>query len=451
MAGSRSPHAPSAHPRCAEAAAAQGEPGTAPRLGVGGSSLDRFRDAGAARQPDRKHAVGVPFSLLEAIAEQADEALQGGLAHLQSAEFLYQSRLFPDVEYTFKHGLTYEVAYGSLLHERRRALHSRIVAVIEARYPDRLNEQVERLAYHAIRGELWEKATRYLSQAGARALDRSAYREAAPYFEQALSALAHLPETLETRGQGVDFRLGLRNSLFPLGEIEAVIRHLQNAEQLATALDDRLRLARVSVATSHHFLVTGNAEEARKFGTRAFEISETIKDHSLRVAANLYLGAACLALGDFRAAEEHLEKTLRFVEGELVHERFGLHGFPSAILGSYLAWGLAERGDFGAAIARGREGVEIAEAVHHAYSQVYASWGLALAHVLRGDLTEAARILERAEALVREWNLPLMDALVLGLLGLVRARTGHADEGVALLQEAVTAYEKAFGGGSGSR
>ena len=391
--------------------------------------------------------VDVPFSLLEAIAEQADEALQRGLAHLQAAEFLYQSRLFPDVEYTFKHGLTYEVAYGSLLHERRRALHARIVAFIEARYPDRLNEQVERLAYHAIRGELWEKATQYLSQAGARALDRSAYREAAPYFEQALSALAHLPETLETRRQGVDFRLGLRNSLFPSGEIEAVIQHLQNAERLATALDDKLRLARVAVATSHHFLVTGNAEEARKFGTRAFEISETIKDHSLQVAANLYLGAACLALGDFHSAEEHLTKALRLVEGELVHQRFGLHGFPSAILRSYLAWGLAERGDFGAAIARGREGVEIADAVHHAYSQAYASWGLAFAHVLRGDLAEAARILERAETFVREWNLPLMDALVLGLLGLVRARSGHADEGVALLQEAVTAYERTFGKG----
>ncbi|MGO8868566.1 MAG: adenylate/guanylate cyclase domain-containing protein, partial [Alphaproteobacteria bacterium] len=100
--------------------------------------------------------VDVPFSLLEAIAEQPDEALQRGLAHLQAAEFLYQSRLFPDVEYTFRHGLTYEVAYGSLLHERRRALHARIVAVIEKLYAERLNEQVERLAYHAIRGELWE-------------------------------------------------------------------------------------------------------------------------------------------------------------------------------------------------------------------------------------------------------------------------------------------------------
>ena len=391
--------------------------------------------------------VDVPFSLLEAIAEQPDEALQRGLAHLQAAEFLYQSRLFPDVEYTFRHGLTYEVAYGSLLHERRRALHARIVAVIEKLYAERLNEQVERLAYHAIRGELWEKAVQYLSQAGARALDRSAYREAAPYFEQALSALAHLPETLETRTQGVDFRLGLRNSLFPLGEIEAVFKHLRNAEQLATALGDRLRLARVSVATSHHFLVTGDAEEAHRFGKRAFEISETVGDRSLQVVANLYLGAACLALGEFHSAEEHFERTLRLVEGDLVRERFGLHGLPSAIARSYLAWGLAERGDFGAAIARGQEGVDIADAAHHAYSQAYACWGLAFAHVVRGDLAEAVRILERAAILLHEWNLPLIDALASGLLGLARARSGRAVEGVALLEQAVAAYKRSFGTG----
>ena len=73
----------------------------------------------------------VPFALLAAIAEQPEEALRRGLAHLQEAEFLYETRLFPDLEYTFKHALTHEVAYGSLLQERRRALHARIVEALE--------------------------------------------------------------------------------------------------------------------------------------------------------------------------------------------------------------------------------------------------------------------------------------------------------------------------------
>ena len=94
----------------------------------------------------------VPFALLAAIADEREEELRRGLAHLQAAEFLYEVSLFPDLEYTFKHALTHEVAYGSLLHERRRALHARIVEVIEALHGDRLAEHVERLAHHALSG-----------------------------------------------------------------------------------------------------------------------------------------------------------------------------------------------------------------------------------------------------------------------------------------------------------
>ncbi len=100
----------------------------------------------------------VPFALLQAVAELSDDALRRGLAQLQAAELLYEARLFPDLEYTFKHALTHEVAYGSLLHDRRRRLHTQIVAAIEELYPDRLTEQVDRLAHHAFRGELWDRA-----------------------------------------------------------------------------------------------------------------------------------------------------------------------------------------------------------------------------------------------------------------------------------------------------
>src|SRR5262249_5127609 len=99
----------------------------------------------------------VPFALLRAIADLPEEALHRGLAHLQAAEFLYETRLFPEPEYTFKHALTHEVAYGSLLLERRRVLHARIVEALEALAPNReaegVAEQVDRLAHHAVRGE----------------------------------------------------------------------------------------------------------------------------------------------------------------------------------------------------------------------------------------------------------------------------------------------------------
>jgi predicted ATPase len=96
----------------------------------------------------------VPLALLRAIAELPDEALRRGLDHLQAAEFVYETGLFPDLEYTFKHALTHEVTYGGLLHERRRELHARIVEAIETLHRGRLGEQIERLAHHAFRGEL---------------------------------------------------------------------------------------------------------------------------------------------------------------------------------------------------------------------------------------------------------------------------------------------------------
>ena len=123
--------------------------------------------------------MDVPLPLLQAVAELPDDALNRGLAHLQAVEFLYETHRFPEREYTFKHALTHEVAYEALLQERRRMLHVRIMTALEGLYADRLAEQVDRLAHHAIRGEVWDKAVTYGRQAGAKAAERSALREAA--------------------------------------------------------------------------------------------------------------------------------------------------------------------------------------------------------------------------------------------------------------------------------
>ena len=166
----------------------------------------------------------VPLPLLQTIAELPEEALHRGLAHLQAAEFLYETRLFPEQEYTFKHALTHEVAYGSLLLERRRVLHARIVEALEALAPERVAEQVERLAHHALRGEVWDKAVTYCQQAGARAHDRAAFREAVASFEQALQALAHLPEDGDTRVLAIELRLALEGPLTRTGRAWAAPR-----------------------------------------------------------------------------------------------------------------------------------------------------------------------------------------------------------------------------------
>src|SRR5262249_34493828 len=126
----------------------------------------------------------IPRALLRVVADLRDQALQRGLDRLQAAEFLSETSLYPEPEYRFKHALTQEVAYGSLLDDQRRELHARIVDAIETRDPDCLAEHVDRLAHHAVRAERWDKAVEYLPQAGKRAALRSAHRAAVDCLER---------------------------------------------------------------------------------------------------------------------------------------------------------------------------------------------------------------------------------------------------------------------------
>src|SRR5215471_3329857 len=188
----------------------------------------------------------VPFALLQQIAGMSEHDLRRGVAHLQAAEFVYETCLFPEVEYTFKHALTHEVAYDSVLHDRRRVLHAAIVEGIERLYPERLADQGDRLAHHAFRGEMWDKAVGLLRQAGAKAVARSAPREAATCFEQALVALGRVPESHDTITQAIDLIIDLQSALGPLGASERMLETLREAATLAETLGDHRRLGRVS-------------------------------------------------------------------------------------------------------------------------------------------------------------------------------------------------------------
>src|SRR5262249_31431778 len=191
-----------------------------------------------------------------------EDTLHGGLAHLQTAEFLYETRLFPEREYTFKHALTHEVAYSSLLLVRRQVLHARIVEALEALAGERVAEQAERLAHHALRGEGWDKAVPYCQQAGARAYARAAFREAAAFGEEALEALGHLPESGDTWEVALELRLALGGALIILGEYGRHLALLGEAEALARALNDRARLGRVLAYTASTLRIKGDLDRA---------------------------------------------------------------------------------------------------------------------------------------------------------------------------------------------
>jgi class 3 adenylate cyclase/tetratricopeptide (TPR) repeat protein len=377
------------------------------------------------------------FPLLQAIAEGPEETLRVGLARLQAAEFLYETRLFPELEYTFKHALTHEVAYGSLLQERRRALHGQIVEAIEGLYPNRLAEQVERLAHHAFRGEVWDKALAYFRQSGAKAAARSAYREAAACFEQALVALQHLPESRSTGEQAIDLRMELRNALWPLAEHGRSLEYLCDAENVAKAMDDQRRLGWVSAYLSEDCWRTGNPDRAIEAGQRALAIAEALGDFGLQVVTNRHLGQAYHTLGDYPQAMDFLRRNVASLEGELLHERFGSPNLPSVISRIYLVWSLAERGEFAEGVVRGEEAVRLAEAADYPISLITAYCGVGILYLRRGDLHQAIPVLERGLGLCRVWNILIWFPRTAWALGYAYALSGHVAEALPLLEQAV--------------
>jgi len=378
----------------------------------------------------------VTFTLLQAIADEPEADLHRHLAHLQAAEFLYETALFPDPEYTFKHALTHEVAYGNVLQERRRGLHARIVEVIERLYRERLPEHVERLAHHASRGEVWEKAVTYLRQAGAKAFARSTNREAVSYFEQALAALRHLPETRATLEQDVDLRFHLRTSLLALGEVRRVLALLREAESIARALDDQRRLARVCIfAANCHFLL-GDPDRALEFGKRALATGVALEDRRLQIEASVFLGQTLYQIGDVRRGIQLLTQSLASLEEQGVSERVGMAGLP-IVCRSWLLWCLADIWEFAEGMPVAEEAMRFAGAGDRPGGRIVAGFGAAYFYLRKGDFEKAIAVNEPGITLCRGGNFPLLFPIVAMQLGYAYALSGRVDEAIPLLEEAV--------------
>jgi class 3 adenylate cyclase/tetratricopeptide (TPR) repeat protein len=379
----------------------------------------------------------VPLPLLQAIAELPEAALHRSLAHLQAAEFLYETRLFPDYEYTFKHALTHEVAYSMLLQERRRMLHAQIVGALEALIGDRLAEQVERLAHHALRGEVWDKALAYCRQAGEKALARSAHREAVTCFEQALGALPHLPEQRDTREQAIDLRLALRLALYPFGDLARMLAYLREAEALAAALNDPRRLAQVCRTLSFHFYLGGAHDQAIASAQRALALATAEGEVVLHAQANQFLGVAYQAQGDYCRAIDCYRQTMASLDGVQRRERFGQFILPAVTSCARFAWCHAELGTFAEGRALGEEGLRIAEAVDQPASLMFASWGIGLLSLRQGGLPRALPLLERALGICQDAGLPATFPGVAAALGAAYILAGRVADAVPLLTQAL--------------
>jgi tetratricopeptide (TPR) repeat protein len=346
---------------------------------------------------------------------------------------LYETSLFPERIYTFKHALTHEVSYGTLLQERRRMLHGRIVEDLETLYADRLADQVERLAHHALRGEVWGKAVTYCQQAGARAFDRAAFREAVAAFDQALQALAHLPEHGDTRGLAIDIRLALGNALFILGEHGRCFTLLGEAEALARALDDRARLGRVLARMVRVLRLTGDLDGAMAAGQQAVELAAALGDSALQGQASLHLGQVYQNIGDFGRAAELLRQNVEAADRESDRLSTDVRIESRA----WLAQTLGRLGEFAEGRRHGEEALRLATLEGRGATPIIAHGCLGYLYLPQGDLEHAIRVFDQGLALCRaSGSRGGCLRPIVGGLGYASALQGRLAEGRALLEEA---------------
>ncbi|HSE06525.1 MAG TPA: hypothetical protein VLK35_20425, partial [Methylomirabilota bacterium] len=296
---------------------------------------------------------------------------------------------------------------------------------------------VERLAHHALRGEVWGKALTYCRQAGARAFARSAHRAAVEWFEHGLAALAHLPATSDSVGIAIDLRLDLRYSLSPLAEFARMQDHLQEAERLAEAAGDRRRQGLVAAFLANFYTVMLELRRAVEYGQRAVAIAADVSDTEVKVLAHTFLGLARYGLGDYRLAVGLARRNVDLLRGALVRERFGMALLPAVYSRAVLAWSLAELGEFSEGLAAGQEGARIAEDAEHPYSIVFSRFGLGALHLRQGDLPRAVVELESALALCRSADIraPLLN--VVAPLCSAFAQSGRIADALGLVEEAL--------------
>jgi len=395
------------------------------------------------------------FTLLQS-ASGADER-----AAAEAVEEMVRHHVLQAVgnQLDFTHDRIREVAYGRLLPARRRVLHRAVTEALERAgggtvdtremHPaDRLGEQIDQLAYHALRGEMGEKAVRYLRQAGDKAAGRSALQDARAWFAQALGALDTLPESRSTLEEAFEIRLALRSVLVQLGELRQALQLLREAEALAERLNDDGRRGRVCAFMTNVYTRLEDPDEALVSGGRALEIAGRLGDLRLRILATTYLVQAHFYRGEYARVVELATANLAALPPDWVHEFFGSSQPPSVNDRFRLLVGLAHLGRFAEASEHEAEAIRLAEPTHHAYTVFLAYHAAGMLHLLKGDWAKACSLSERQIAVLRAANIVGELPMVLAYSARVLAHLGDASLALTRLRESERLLDDRSGRGS---
>jgi class 3 adenylate cyclase/tetratricopeptide (TPR) repeat protein len=429
------------------------------RIGAGGYELTReireiqipetVQSVIAARidslSPKRKSllqmlsVIGSEISLLllREVVDLAEAELRNLLAELQAAQFLYETPNATSSRLKFSHALVHEVAYGGLISAKRQMLHARVLRAMESQNHEKPQDVIESLAHHALNAALWKEAVTYLCQAGDKAVELSAYRDAGAFFESALQALTHLPQDRERIRQGIDIRLQLRPILGAIANYNRLEDCLAEAETLATSIDDRPRLAAINVARSFVHNLRGEIEASIQCGLRARSIAREIGDRAVDVGASLYLGQAYMWRGDFRQSAAVLEDNQAWIDGPMRHQRIGTTGTGSVMWLGMLGASHGRLGNFETAIEVARRACLIADEVERPADIALAYWWAGFIWAHRGDVPQALQALEHGFEVCRASQINYLVPILSTSLGYTYALAGRPAEGIPLLTRAL--------------
>jgi tetratricopeptide (TPR) repeat protein len=307
---------------------------------------------------------------------------------LQNKEFLYEQPAFPEPEYIFKHVLTQEVAYGTVLHERRKALHERTAQAMEVLYRANLDEHYSELAHHYSRSGNTEKAVEYLHLAGQQAVQRSAYVDAITHLTTALELLTTLPDTRECAHQELLLHLTLGAPLRAIrgGASPEVQATYVRARELCQQVGETRQFSRVLYGLWSFHQVRGEFRAARELGEQLLGLAQREHDPALLMEAYWALGITVFHLGEFGAAQAHLEQGLTLYDAQRHHPDVFLYDIELGVFGlSCAAWVLWHLGYPDQALQKSKAARTLAQERSHPFSLAAARIYAALSHQLRRE------------------------------------------------------------------
>lgn len=389
-----------------------------------------------------------PYALLQAVADLPGDALHRRFTSLQAAEFLHRTQQLADPGYSFKHALTHEVAYAGLLHERRRQLHARIVDAVEQVYVDRLDEHIERLAHHALQGNLGEKALHYLHQAGHRAFARSAPQDARTWFERALGVLESLPETRTTLGTEFEIRYRLQLALNELTDMPQALALLPALSDVADRLGDDERRGWVCSIRVITNLMLGELDQGQQAASQGLEIAGHVRNRSLAGFISSYLVWGHYLRGEYRQAVD-LATTLLASTPVPV----GKVGPAPVWTRGWMMVSLSVMGDFVEAANQADQIRRIIQQPHNAHTLGIAYGTLAWHCLARGEWENAHLLNEQCIAAFQAGNVLVNLRNPLAHSALILARLGRQSQALERHRETMLLLERlserAMGGNSG--